>query len=117
LWSATSIEGANFSVSERLCIRQCSPDLFSKLRKGSERMPIARDQLTAPGFDAGQSTKAVELQLEYPVGVIEWLLPRLERHWLEWKMHQKESRIGGDAASIQRAGFFWSVGNLVESAT
>ena len=41
LRSATSIEGTNFAVDDRPCVRQCSRDLFSKLREGSERVPVA----------------------------------------------------------------------------
>src|SRR5439155_1374823 len=39
LWSATSVERANFSVNDGSCVRQCSRDLLSKFRERSERMP------------------------------------------------------------------------------
>jgi hypothetical protein len=33
LWSATSIQGTNFSVNDRSCVWQCSRDSFTKLRE------------------------------------------------------------------------------------
>ena len=41
LRSATSIQGTNFAVDDRSRVRQCSRDLLSKFREGSERVPIA----------------------------------------------------------------------------
>ncbi len=46
LWSTTSVEGANFAVNYCSCVRQASRDLLSKLREGSEWMPVAREQLS-----------------------------------------------------------------------
>jgi hypothetical protein len=42
------------------------------------------DQLSLAIFDQAQSPKTVMLQLENLVGIIERLLPVLDRHWLKF---------------------------------
>jgi len=91
LRSATSIQGANFAINDRPCVRQRSRDLLSKVCERSERVPIAREQLSTAMFDCGECAKAVVFQLEDPRGIIEWQGPFQERHWLEIGMHGCEN--------------------------
>jgi hypothetical protein len=72
LWSATSIQGANFAINDRCCIRQCSRDLLCKITERSEWMTVARDQLSTAMLNHSQCPEPVIFQLEDAVWIIEW---------------------------------------------
>src|SRR5438128_7169924 len=87
LWFATSIQGANFSVNDRSCGRQCSRDLLSKVCECSEWMPVAREQLSTAMLDHGECSEPVHFQFVNPRRIIEGIGPLQERHWLDLRMH------------------------------
>jgi len=93
LRSATSIQGANFAVNYCSGVRQASRDLLSKLREGSEWVPVTREQLSTAMLDYVECSEAVVLQLEDPLTIIKRSGPLQKRHWQGIWMHAEAIRI------------------------
>jgi hypothetical protein len=70
LRSAASIQGTNFAINDGSRVRQCRRDLFSKVCERSERMPVAREQLSTAMLNSCECSKAVIFQLENKVRII-----------------------------------------------
>jgi len=70
------VNADNFAIQHnQFCIRYSGFDVLGKVCEGSERMPIARDQLSTAMLDDGECPEAVVFQFKEPIGVIEWQGP------------------------------------------
>jgi len=85
---AMRIEADNLAIEHTPAALEVTSQSFAQSGKAFERVPVARYQPDAIAVGIKERTKAVPLDLEKPIGIVERLGPAAERHGLEhhlWK--------------------------------
>lgn len=85
---ALRIEADNLALEHAAAALEVTSQSFAQPGKAFERVPVARYQPDAIVVGIKERTKAVPLDLEKLIGIVERLGPAAERHGLEhhlWK--------------------------------
>lgn len=75
------IQADDLSVDNQTAGHKCVPDLLGEIAEGVKWVTVAGVQRASSEVDDRNGAEPVVLQLEDPVGMVEWARLSAQRHW------------------------------------